>query len=198
MPSRIRPRLTYANVISTIALFIVLGGGAYATIDRKIGTKDLRKGAVTTPKIKKQAVKAGKLAQGSVRTPKVADGAVEGSKLSDGAVGTEKLADAAVSNSKLTNPLYSAVIAANGNLVRSVGATSSSRLGTGLYEVRFDRDLSECSWIGQVGSPDGVPVASGEVSTSLRSPADSEALLLIVNNSAGVVADRPFHVFVHC
>jgi hypothetical protein len=65
MRVRIKPRLTYANVVSTIALFVVLGGGAYATIDRKIGPRDLRKGAVTTPKIKKQAVKAGKLGANS-------------------------------------------------------------------------------------------------------------------------------------
>jgi len=103
-----------------------------------------------------------------------------------------------VSNDNLANPLFSAVVQQNGNLARGVGATSSERLATGLYQTRFDRDLSGCSWVAQVGSPDGVPVASGEVSTSLRSPADSEGLLHIVNGSNGVTQDRPFHVHVYC
>ena len=30
MPARIRARLTYANVMATLALFVALGGGAYA------------------------------------------------------------------------------------------------------------------------------------------------------------------------
>ncbi|MDX6225535.1 MAG: hypothetical protein QOE64_1911 [Frankiales bacterium] len=30
MPARLRPRLTYANVISTLCLFVLLGGGAWA------------------------------------------------------------------------------------------------------------------------------------------------------------------------
>jgi hypothetical protein len=208
MLPRIRPRLTYANVMSSIAVFVVLGGGAYATIDRKIRTADLQNRAVSTKKVKKQAIRPALIAAEAVRTAKIAEGAVNTSrlsddavstdKLSDGAVSTDKLGEAAVSNSNLANPLYSAVVQANGNLVRTVGASSSQRLAQGLYEVRFDRDLSDCSWIGQIGSPDGNPVASGEVSTSLRSPNDSEALLLIVNGSNGVVADRPFHVFVQC
>jgi hypothetical protein len=88
----IRPRLTYANVVSSIALFVVLGGGAYATIDRKIGPRDLRKGAVTTPKLRGEAVKAGKLGANSVTTPKVADLAITTPKIADGAVTAQKLA----------------------------------------------------------------------------------------------------------
>lgn len=103
-----------------------------------------------------------------------------------------------VENEDLANPLYSAVVAASGNLVRGNGVSSSTRLATGLYETRFDTDLSGCSWVAQIGSPTGVPVASGEISTSLRSPGDSEGLLHIVNNSNGVVADKPFHVLVYC
>jgi hypothetical protein len=86
MGARIKPRLTYANVASSLALFILLGGAAYATHAHKIGSKDLRKGAVTTPKIKKGAVKAGRLAASSVRTPKIATGAVTLDKLADGVV----------------------------------------------------------------------------------------------------------------
>src|SRR5215211_588736 len=45
-----RPRLTYANVTATLALFLALGGGAYAAIDlvgkNDIKSKHLAPGAV--------------------------------------------------------------------------------------------------------------------------------------------------------
>ena len=43
--SRIRARLTYANIVATIALFIALGGGAYAAFKlpaNSVGSKSSR------------------------------------------------------------------------------------------------------------------------------------------------------------
>jgi hypothetical protein len=51
----LRARLTYANVISTIALFCALAGGAYAANllpPKSVGTAQLKKNAVTSPKVK--------------------------------------------------------------------------------------------------------------------------------------------------
>src|SRR6476469_3878201 len=55
-----RVRLTYANVISSLALFAALGGGAYAAISlpaNSVGTKQLRARAVTPRKIAPSTVK---------------------------------------------------------------------------------------------------------------------------------------------
>ncbi len=53
---RARDRLTYANVMATIAVFGVLaGGGAYAA--SKIGTSDIDRHAVTHPKLAKDSVR---------------------------------------------------------------------------------------------------------------------------------------------
>lgn len=56
MPSRSRrPRLTYANVMSTIALFLALGGASYAASDalapNSVGRRQLRSRAVTPAKL---------------------------------------------------------------------------------------------------------------------------------------------------
>jgi hypothetical protein len=73
--SKIRPRLTYANAMSLIAVFLVLGGaGAYAA--RKVGPHQLKANSVTTPKIKANAVTMRKLHRNSVATGKVRDGAI--------------------------------------------------------------------------------------------------------------------------
>ncbi len=66
---RLRPRLTYANVMATIAVFIALGGASYAALKlpkNSVGAKQLKKNSVTTAKIKNQAVTAAKVKSGSL------------------------------------------------------------------------------------------------------------------------------------
>jgi hypothetical protein len=55
----LKPRLSYANVMATIAVFVALGGSSYAAL--KVGTKQLRNGAVTSVKIKNGAVVSKKI-----------------------------------------------------------------------------------------------------------------------------------------
>ncbi|HEY6730469.1 MAG TPA: collagen-like protein [Solirubrobacterales bacterium] len=58
MRTALRSKLTYSNVVSTLCLFIVLGGVAYAAdqlAPNSVGTKQLKNGAVTLKKINKQA-----------------------------------------------------------------------------------------------------------------------------------------------
>jgi len=93
MRRNLRPRLTYANVMSSIAVFVVLGGGAYATIDRKIQTRDIAKRAVGTGKLKPQAVGTGKLKPQAVGIGKLKQPAVNTPQLFDGAVTEAKLAE---------------------------------------------------------------------------------------------------------
>ncbi len=59
-----RRHLSYANVISTICLFIVLGGGAYAAVRlpaKSVGTAQLKTGAVTGAKIKDGTITGAKV-----------------------------------------------------------------------------------------------------------------------------------------
>ncbi len=56
-----RPKLTYANVVATLALFIALGGASYAAFKlpkNSVGTKQIKKGAVTGPKVKRHSLLA--------------------------------------------------------------------------------------------------------------------------------------------
>ncbi|HEX8208224.1 MAG TPA: hypothetical protein VF587_19330 [Solirubrobacteraceae bacterium] len=58
---RLRPHLTYANVVSTACLFIVLGGVSYAaaTLPRNsVGAKQLKRNAVTSAKVKNGSLRA--------------------------------------------------------------------------------------------------------------------------------------------
>lgn len=56
----LRPKLTYANVISTLCLFLLLGGGAYAATElspNSVGAKQLRRHAVIPSKLSRATVK---------------------------------------------------------------------------------------------------------------------------------------------
>jgi hypothetical protein len=67
---QIRKRLTYANVMSSLAVFLVVGGAsAFAASHlgkNSVGTKQLKANAVTTAKIKKEAVTAKKIKKGTI------------------------------------------------------------------------------------------------------------------------------------
>lgn len=134
MISRLRQRLTYANVVSTFALFLVLtGGAAYAA--KKIGSHDLRGSSVTTAKIRRGAVTTAKIRNGAVKTAKIAPGNVTNGKLAIGSVTAEKLAPGFVAPTaeKLAR---SANISATGTvLIGSLGIAQAnvSHTFTGFY-----------------------------------------------------------------
>src|SRR5688572_32513562 len=81
--TRIREKLTYANVIATLALVLALGGGT-AWAASKIRTRHLGFHAVTGPKIDTNAVTASKLRNGTVGTDDVKDGSLGAADLAPG------------------------------------------------------------------------------------------------------------------
>lgn len=124
--NQIRKRLTYANVMSSIAVFLVLGGAtalAAGLAKNSVGSKQLKKNAVTTAKIKKNAV----------TTPKIKNGAISGAKINLSTLGTVPSASHAGSadsanNANHANNADNATNAANVASVRtfSVGANDES------------------------------------------------------------------------
>ena len=108
MRNRIKPRLTYANVMVTILAFVVLGGVAIAGVKlakNSVGTKQLKNGAVTKAKIKKGAVDSSRL------DPATLSGYAKSSDLNgylkdvpNGSVGPDKFA--ALPAASLSTPIY--------------------------------------------------------------------------------------------
>jgi hypothetical protein len=103
--ARIRRKLTYSNVIASLALFIALGGAAVAAglPNNSVGPKQLKKNAVTAAKIKKGAVNTAKIARGAVTAGKMAAGSISSGALKNAAVVAAKLAKNSVTNSAIAN-----------------------------------------------------------------------------------------------
>lgn len=78
MLQNLRKRLSFSNIVALLALFIALGGSAYAVGKNSVGTKQLKNNAVTAKKIKKNAV----------TTAKVKNGAITGAKVKLSSLGT--------------------------------------------------------------------------------------------------------------
>ncbi|HKB51508.1 MAG TPA: hypothetical protein VKC63_08765, partial [Solirubrobacterales bacterium] len=78
-----RQRLTYANVVATLALFLALSGGVVWAAG-KIGSKGLKANAVTAGKIKRNAVTNSKIRGNAVTAAKIKSGAVDFTKLAPG------------------------------------------------------------------------------------------------------------------
>jgi hypothetical protein len=121
-----KPKLTYANVTSTLALFIALGGATAVAAtklpERSVGefqlrpgavtAQKIRKNAVTAPKIKAQAIKQGKIANGAISAAKLALGSVASASIQASSVTNEKLAPEAVTGDKALESTFSQVPAA--------------------------------------------------------------------------------------
>jgi hypothetical protein len=94
---QIRKRLTYANVMSSIAVFLVLGGATALAAGQlgknSVGSKQIKKNAVTAAKIKKNAVSGAKIKKGAVDGSKVKDGSLTGADINLGSLGTVPSAD---------------------------------------------------------------------------------------------------------
>ncbi|HEX6204806.1 MAG TPA: hypothetical protein VFZ29_03255 [Solirubrobacterales bacterium] len=79
---QLRERLTYANVMSSIAVFLVLGGGA------AFAASQLGKNSVGSKQLKKNAVTAAKIKRNAVTTAKIRNRAVTGAKIDLATLGT--------------------------------------------------------------------------------------------------------------
>jgi hypothetical protein len=164
---RIRGKLTYANVVATIALFLAVGGAS------AMAASQLAKNSVGTKQLKSNAVTAAKIKTGAVTSPKVAAGAIGGAQLANGAVGTGALGNGAVSTAKLldgsvTGGKLAAGSVGNGQL--GSGSVSADKLGDGSVTTAKipDGSITENKLADHylTASTVGVPLAGANVSSS--------------------------------
>jgi hypothetical protein len=207
MLSRICSHLTYANVVATIALFMALGGGAYAAIKlpaNSVGTKQIKKKAVTPQKLSastraliKAAGPQGPQGETGPPGPKGDTGApgANGANGADGAPATN---------------LWASVNGNNGSIVRASGALSAAKRSTGMYIVQFNQDVSNCSYQATVGSGysywgNFLPTPVGSAMAMPASVQNSgptipipDTVMVGTFDTSGTPVDDQFHLAVFC
>lgn len=200
---QIRKRLTYANVMSSIAVFLMLGGAtAFAASQlatNSVGAEQLKKNAVTATKIKKDAVTGPKVKANSLEASDFKAGQLpvgpQGSQGPKGPKGDK--GDPGTPATKLW-----AVLDGSGNLVRGSGATSSSHPGQGRETVVFNQDVSGCVYL---ASPGSIVASSGSGSYPTQGetavgPLSGNANGIVVTRATetGALVDFPVYVAVFC
>ena len=175
-------------VISILALFVALGGSAFAA--SQIRTDDIKNRAVAKPKLAKNAVAGNKIKNKTINGKKIKAGAVTGAKIGDGVVGDGNLDSA-------TKTRW-AVVTAGGDLRRSRGVSATTAAdSTGNYNVTVDRDITACSWVATIGSGNTEAASNGIIRTRLETDTTNTVRVHTADTSGGA-ALRAFHLIVHC
>ena len=170
---QVRKRLTYANVMSSIAVFLVIGGGAAIAAKtvlpkKSVGTKQLKANAVTTAKIKKNAVTKKKIKNGAVTTSKIANEAVTGAKVNEATLGT--VPSATVANSLAYLSAFKLTKVNSSASGANAAAAAAAATQVTLYEDSHFRLYGKCF-------------------IDTEAPAELEAVVYIATKQDGAIFD---------
>jgi hypothetical protein len=201
MLRRAKSAVTYANVTATIALFVALGGGAYALNLPKhsVGTKQLKAKSVTAPKIAKDAVTGAAVKESSLaKVPSAAkadSAATASNALALGGKEAAGYVSTVVVRSKALEPLANnAVVGGAGDGGKDDGTvqcpSGESAISGGARNVVSGKDQAIVSSRPTDATVAGVP-ADGTAASGWRT---------VVGDSGSEAADNPTEitVFVVC
>ena len=168
-----------AMAVALLALFMAMGGSAYALV--------VTSGSIKNNTIRSADVRNGGLLGKDFRKDGVGGGAVKESSLAT--VPSAALAQGST---------HFAVVNANGQQVRARGTTSAARTAEGRYQVIFDRDVRGCAYYATVGGPTAAaPPGNGLVSVSSLA-SNVNGVDVTTENQAAAQTNRPFHLLVLC
>jgi hypothetical protein len=173
-----------AMVVALIALFVSLGGSAYAVAT--IGSDDI--------------------INGSIRNRDFKDGTLRGQESKPDGFGPNAIKEQVLDASKFRQVptaagadgfTHHAVITNTGGTVRARGTTSSAQTGPGQYVVIFDRDVRGCVYQATLGDESAAGPGNGQISVT-SAAANVNGVRVVTRNSNGEFADRSFHLIVSC
>lgn len=220
-------RLTYANVMATLAVLLACAGTSVAAVSMKassVRSLHIAPNAVTSAKVKNGTLQRSDFARGVLGgvSAKGAPGATgpQGATGPAGATGPQGPAgprgqqgiegprgeagpqgepgiDGVDGQDGANATKLWAVVRLDGTLARGSQATGSARTAAGTFVVTFDRNVSSCSYLATIGGDNGGIPTAGLVSATNRAT-DVNAIVVKTRNVAGQDYDHPFHVAVFC
>jgi hypothetical protein len=189
--ARVRARLTYANTMSTLAVFIALGGGAYAATSlprNSVGPAQLRSNAVGSSEIRAGAVGSSEIHDRSVAVRDISVGARAALRGVPGPAGPAGPAAAT----------YRAAVNTGGGTPAG-NAKSVTHTGGNDYTVQFDRDVSACVYSATLAAVANGPTIEQPPAGRITVASAGGASVLVRTFAAdGAPAEAPFHLLVAC
>jgi len=176
MPGLRKLRPSPAMVVALVALFVALGGSAYALV---ITGGDVKNGTLTGVDFKKRSLHGSKLRADSIG----------GGSIKESTVGPVQAI------------AHHAVVTGAGVLARGRGVSSVVRTAAGRYQVIFDRDVRSCAYVATVGDVSAAGPGTGTASVaSLAANPNGVEVRTVAYNAGGnpVNENRSFHLLVNC
>jgi len=93
-------------------------------------------------------------------------------------------------------PAQIVVVNAAGAKARGAQGSAVRHLGAGKFEVTFNTDMRNCSYVATIGDAGSQPVAAGLVSTA--NGGTNNAVAVETRTFAGTLTDFPFHLQTQC
>jgi hypothetical protein len=180
MLRRLVHRLTYANVVATLALFIALGGSSYAAIK-------LPKNSIGTNQIKAGAVHTGEIRDRTIRLQDISTSARASLRGQVGPQGPQGPAGAPAIK-------HFAAVTAGGTFVRGDAKSGGSGDAIGAYVVGFAESVSSCAYTATLGTTDASTAPPGRITVNDH----AGAVGVQTYDASGNPADLPFHLIVAC
>ena len=193
MLRKLRSRVTYANVVSTIALALALGGGTAYAITR-VGTKNIRYHAVTGSKLATNSVSASKVKNSALSGSDVRNNSLRSDDVRNGtlqavdfAPGQLPKGDKGDKGDPATS-IFGVVV--NGGLTSFKNATAIS--GSNPYTITFNQDVSKCAAVGTAGG-----TTAGSVTAS-PTAGNVQQMTFTTFGQDGNANPRAFQFAVYC
>ena len=182
LPSRVRARLTYANVVASLALFVALGGTGYAALQ-------LPKNSVGAAQIRAKAVGSSEIRDRSVRTADISRSARDRLRGQQGPTGPAGPSGTA----------FRAAVTAGGVKTLGNATNTSHQGGTNVYSVEFAQDVSGCIYSAVLAAVQAGPQLeqppAGRITVA---SGGGNRVTVSTFGVDGSPAEAPFHVTASC
>jgi hypothetical protein len=162
-------RPTYASVTSTLALFLALGGGAYAAATlpaNSVGAKQIKKGAVERAKLKRNAVDGSKVLDNSLTRDDVKESTLDKVPAATAADSATHATSAAALD-KLTYRIVTVSAPAMSNTVGTAGCDAGQHVvGGGVHADNPSLSVTDDSYPDAGGTAWTAHIATGSSPSS--------------------------------
>ena len=200
-----RPRLSFANVTSMLALFIALGGTSYAAVTLRANSvekRHIRAGAVGKSEVRARAVGKSEVRRNAVGASEIGKGVVDTTELKDGGIQIGDLSTATRTALADANAVtFRASASANGTAAGG-NATAVARNAAGDYTVTLARDVSACQYgvavTGVKTAAGTIEAAPGAFATASPTADGTKVSVKTYNGADGTALDAPFTLLVAC
>ena len=193
MLAKLRARMSYANVVSTLALVLAVGGGsAYAAT--KIGSDGLRYHAVTASKLANNAVSPSKVKDNSLSGRELRDNSITSVDVRDGSLQAGDFAAGQLPKGDKGDPGVAifGVVNAEGGLTSGRGVTGMGGTpAAGTYVATLGQDVSKCAAV--------ATLAGGSAGTVTAAPtAGNPAQVTFQTREGAIGTPRAFQFAIAC